>query len=755
MASGSFEPAGSSRRIVEHLPAISVVALTAMSVVAHLVPCDAAAAQWHNVAPIMLWMLLLFGWALAGLLRGELKIVLDRTTAAVLMLTLVPAISAAYIVITGSGNGRLAVNLAWQWAQFGVMFFLARQWLRSAADARMLAAVMVAIAAMLATFALVQYAVIMPQSRAEFERDPVAVMRSAGIEPTNPTQSKRFKDRLESTEPTATFALTNSLAGLLTPWLVMLVALSIAAVTRRQWQLWRWLVPMLILAVVLLLTKSRTALSATMFGIGLAAVYVSPLGPRIDWRIPVVLGGLGLLVLVGGVLSGIWDVQVFSEAPKSVLYRLEYWQATASLIRRFPLLGAGPGNFQDTYKWFQLPEASENIADPHNFVFEIGATAGALGLVALAAVAWCFVTQLRRAACDATAMSATSRLTAPFRAHVVGVVIGVVLGFGCGFLADLVPGVQLLYTGLPVGLVVLWLLRPWIFNGELTLPMLLIPLVALLVNLFAAGGISSPGVATSVWWLVVLALVVRGTSIDNRLTASIALSRNGQLVAVLVTLGLGVLYHRTVYDPVFRMPAAISEATVASRTGRTTDALNAAAMAAQIDPLSPLPYVTNNQQTVDLSDLWFQRLALEGDTQTLRSEFKLACESGARLDPRSENTFSQIAHRYLALYRRYGRRDDLEEAQHYYQQAVERFPNHALGHAQLAWVLHLAGDQRAAAAEAQAAYELDRRHGHVENKLAALMIYDTPPAPNLDQPPPPAEPTAEPIVERLRTASTP
>src|SRR5688500_5091073 len=104
-----IEPAPQASRVVEHLPAISVVALTAMTVVAHLVPCDTSAAQWHNVAPIMLWLLLLVGWALAGVTRGRANIVFDRTTLLVLVVTLLPGLSATYLCWTATGNGRLAL----------------------------------------------------------------------------------------------------------------------------------------------------------------------------------------------------------------------------------------------------------------------------------------------------------------------------------------------------------------------------------------------------------------------------------------------------------------------------------------------------------------------------------------------------------------------------------------------------------------------------------------------------------------------
>ena len=68
-----------------------------------------------------------------------------------------------------------------------------------------------------------------------------------------------------------------------------------------------------------------------------------------------------------------------AKAAKSFGYRLQYWQATMRMIAEHPLAGCGPGNFQDAYTAYKLPEASEEVADPHNFLLEVWATAGTRG----------------------------------------------------------------------------------------------------------------------------------------------------------------------------------------------------------------------------------------------------------------------------------------------------------------------------------------------------------------------------------------
>ena len=67
----------------------------------------------------------------------------------------------------------------------------------------------------------------MPHTRAEYQADPDRALRDAGLWfPPDSPERKLFEDRLANTEPMATFALTNSLAAFLAPWLVMLAGIA-------------------------------------------------------------------------------------------------------------------------------------------------------------------------------------------------------------------------------------------------------------------------------------------------------------------------------------------------------------------------------------------------------------------------------------------------------------------------------------------------------------------------------------------------
>jgi uncharacterized protein (TIGR03382 family) len=510
-----------------------------------------------------------------------------------------------------------------------------------------------------------------------------------------------------------------------------------------------FLVSALLLVAVLILTKSRTAYLATLGGIGLAVLYATPLGRRIDARILLAIGLVAIGGVIGGIVSGALDVEVLSEAPKSVLYRLQYWQATSQMIRDHAVLGVGPGNFQEYYKHYQLPEASENIADPHNFVLEIWSSAGTPAVFVLALLALIFAMQLRRRPKEEAEPPPADQLTAPLGAHAIGALVGVLLGYACGFLADLMPSTALLYTAIPAAALTLWLLQPWIERGELRLSLLLAALVALLVNLLAAGGISFPGVATSIWLLVAMALVTARPPRER------GLSRSASIGWLAAAAGAGTLFYFSVYSPVLVAESLGAEMVIAFQSGQMSEATALAQRATEIDTLSPDPWL-------HLANLRFERLMGE-DTPKTRGDLQTACEETIQRDPQSERTRTIFGDWYLRLWRHHGDEQNLSDlgtAAEHYQNAARLYPNNAMVHAQLAWVLHLLGRDEEAAAEAGVALDLDSRHDHAEYKLKSEYnpgVFDPGPSPGKRQPPFPDEfrkeadrLTTEPLMQWLR-----
>ncbi len=381
-------------------------AVIALFVARPLFPSEATASQGDGLPVVMLWLALGLLWLLAVVSRRQWELRFGWIDLAVAGLVGWHTIAGVYAAWHAAP--RPAVNTLWEWIGLGIAFFLARQLLVGQRTVRAACVVMVALATGVGVYGLYQYGVELPATRAYYEQDPEAALKQAGLEVNIQSREARlFRDRLYSTEPMATFALTNSLAGFLVPWLVLALGIALGSAhvpaTAPPYDLAKaernkaanpmGLRPRLgvlacavLMAAVLILTKSRTAYVATAVGLGLVGRFVRCSGWRIRWHWLAGLGATGVILVVVAAAIGGLDMLVLWEAGKSALYRLQYWRATLAMIYDRPWLGCGPGNFQASYTRYMLPTASEEIADPHNLLLEVWATAGTPGALALLAV---------------------------------------------------------------------------------------------------------------------------------------------------------------------------------------------------------------------------------------------------------------------------------------------------------------------------------------------------------------------------------
>ena len=238
------------------------------------------------------------------------------------------------------------------------------------------------------------------------------------------------------------------------------------------------------------------------------------------------VAALGVVVVsalvIGGLKTGRLDPLVVTEAGKSLQYRGEYWVGAWRVITENPSafwFGRGPGNFGWAYLQHKLPEASEEIRDPHNMVLDVWATAGVWAALALvSALGLGLYNALGPAskrlppAKPAESVSQAELDGPPERALWLvgwggaGLVVVVLLGrlnlfdfelqvrwviLGFGWVMAAVLG-QALWRRLPISAAAL---------GAAAL--------AVSVNLIAAGGIGFSAVAMPLWALVALGLNLR------------------------------------------------------------------------------------------------------------------------------------------------------------------------------------------------------------------------------------------------------
>jgi hypothetical protein len=219
---------------------------------------------------------------------------------------------------------------------------------------------------------------------------------------------------------------------------------------------------------------------------------------------------LGLLIVaVAGLLSTnqVW----LAGARRSLWFRIESWQATAGMIADAPWLGWGPGNFRDLYTAYKLPGSLEEVADPHNMILELWATASTPAMLAMVALlAFFFVEILARPIAPARATTDRLRPGQPIWQVPLGAVAGLPLAWLLGFVFHPLIGpsarpvaILLVAAGLIVMLAGIW---QWVERGVLTRTLLAAATAAMLINLSAAGGLGNPGISTGLWLLLAVGL---------------------------------------------------------------------------------------------------------------------------------------------------------------------------------------------------------------------------------------------------------
>jgi hypothetical protein len=761
-ASKRARPAVAQKKHVEYVRPWLLAALVAVCVARPLLPSEGASWLGDDLPFAMLLLTTAAGYLLWAAIRGGMARSLDIVDC--LVAVLVATCAASALVGASEGTPRYSINMLWAWVGQGVVFFLTRQLVRSAREARAIVAVMFALAVVLSVFGFYQVLVSLPADRAAYAADPESVMqRSLGQAfPAGSPERLRFEDRLQSTEPLATFALANSLAGFLASWLVVALgvgwnmldkhrspdALAPEEINRfgpppivragfktvgdcpnfakssqqngtvplfetsfeTSTRTIAFAVGIVTVAGCLLLTKSRSAYLAVAVGLALIPWCSRAHSGKIAWKFALACCAVLVVMIGAGVATGRLDAQVLTEAYKSLGFRLQYWQATLAMIAHYPWFGVGPGNFQDYYTQFKLPQASEEIRDPHNFLLEVWATGGTFAVLALWGTLGAFAWRMWHAVGPAPSWDVADPSDEGSARNVGLVFAGGAAGIALAFLIGPLFGYVLtegqVACGLLVGCAVGAIFWPWVVRGSFAPRLAALGVLVLAVHWLAAGGIAFPGVAGSFWILLALAL-------DETEPAANPAGRQRVTARLIAVVGLGLTCtaagacYYTAYQPVVRLQEAMSQAEgVSLPQARLVAYLDAA----RIDPLSADPWMA-------IASLEMQMLKQNRPSSQAYRHFVDATNSVRDLRPRSSATCRQIGNWYFEIYERNHAQDAANAALEFLRGAVELYPSSAVLRAELSRALQAVGQTDPATRHAERALELDRQMPHADKKL--------------------------------------
>ncbi len=507
---------------------------------------------------------------------------------------------------------RIGVNLAWEWAAMGVAYILLRWLPRGRGESAALALGMVITASAVGAYGIYQGVVEIPQLQEAYRRNPEVMRQQMGAaggqgQADDPRRAALEDRVLQSNEPFATFGLANSLAAYLVGPLVLLMAMGLRALSRpptpgaSRWPaLLAAAVPGLVLLTCLVMTKGRSAWIGLVVAAGLLAWRARRLVPR---RVLIGAGvGAALVVavlVVLGLKAGRLDPQVLTQSNLSMRYRIEYWTATWAMItEEAPTLGkalradtfwngVGPGNFGHNYVRYKLPQASEEIQDPHNLLMEAWATAGFWAFLALATALAAGLGLLLTRDDDDLAIEDDARdmPTWPVVASGLGLAMVLVLGRMNLFMEDLL---------------IRWLVlaASWVLFAALLLPLwrrATVPAFGLgaagasvTVALLASGGLGFPAVAMMLWGALALGLNLREGRPSGRPREAA-----GRMPAVALAIGWSALVgsYLGATLPFWRSEAAIERAEAALMSQRLDRAEAAYQAAEAADPYNARPWL--------------------------------------------------------------------------------------------------------------------------------------------------------------------
>lgn len=692
-------------------------------------------------------------------------------------------ISASVGIVSHRVWARPAATLAFQALGLVGLYVLGRRLALAPAARRFALAMLVAAITFLAGLGAYQATVVMPRDRAQYfeasEEQKQVLLRQIGIGSTDPDSRERrlFENRLESTEPTSSFTLANSLAAVLVVgWCLLLEygawLLLVPLLVRMRWirlsdhaandrsedsssivDRVAPLVVLLGLALVLgllVLTKSRAAVIA-------AGIVTLIWAIRFAWvhrlkSIPIAIVVLGVAVLGAGFAAGKLDWEVISEAPKSLLYRAQYWEASVPMVTSRPLLGVGPGSFQDRYREFQGVDASETVADPHNAWVEAFAVSGVPTGMCFLAVTLLALARLRRpqrvsplvdqTVDSETAAPAPRESVANDEPRFFGSEWHALITLGLGALGALVLATVLnVFMQLPIpfegwlvaslpALLIAWGLGRTLF-GPTVKPAEEAAvfrravggsLLALGLTLLVTGGYGFWGVAQWGWGLLGMwssASRLSPIPTDSRWAALLG-RLPAQTLLGLVVLGsslwlagvgfvVGPTYQTLVnYRPLLTRPGPAVGSAGEAREARLLDW-------SQADRLSEEPWG-------QLVGLYFQRwMSNEGGSED-RAAMLAAIDKFYELRPPAAVTSEGFGDFFLLAWYRNQRREDLEQAIKFFEQMSRLSPHDSLKQARLASVYALAGRNDQAREIAARALELDGLNTHRDRRLRLQFL---------------------------------
>lgn len=668
-------------------------------------------------------------------------------------------------------NPRTGWNGFWHIAGLLSFYCSLRSLLNSHIVRSVLAVILFAGSVSLAIEGVYQLLIEFPEQRRQYVSDPQSMLKEIGINATDGNaQRMRFEARLNSPEPRATYALTNSLAVQLSGALVSGLSLLWATLPIGFWKrrgqglsretpsgssllgkgrqgaaivakstrlsqgkslLFQSFLAgqIMIVASIWLATRSRAAFLAVAVAILLGLIWrfrsrlrsgesgaafrqFKEIVPQLCC---IALGSLAAFV-------ALWTMYPdwLSAAVRSATFRRDYWIATWQMLVDHGWSGVGLGNFQSYYPRYMLPTASETIADPHNWVLDLAVTCSvpmalviSIGLIRLLAVSPlpCSVNeQSDSESVDQDQVNACSLAS--------GAGLGAMLALaGIGLLER--PIVSLTVAMVLAGLlaILVWPLARQhsqeIWWGQK------LAAVTMLICLLASGSWQAPGLVVGLLCYLVSGAVAWSEKPDVNTMPSRRVRQPVDLLvpSIFTLLLVGFIWQS--WNPVLKSGAEVHGTFPSSASQR-----EAAERAAQLDPWD----AGWNRYQIELLVRAAAEANSASDFERWRVQIEQSIQSWTKRESISFLTWQRAGEHYLELAaeaNQWGLADQplLQSAAKCYENAIQAYPTSVQLRIQLAYSKLRLNDLEAADRQLGIAERLDQGTPHLDRKISSQLIW--------------------------------
>jgi O-antigen ligase len=207
----------------------------------------------------------------------------------------------------------------------------------------------------------------------------------------------QFEQKLTHGELLGFFSSPNTFAAVAVLLFAACVGIGIQKLVDRDSPKWGIYIAVgsLALGWILYCAQSKTAGATPVLGVGIILLFVLLHQEcrdrhRVFFFYGVASVALGMLAVIG---HGLYHRGLFpGHFSNSLDFRWKYWVASAGIFRAHPWIGVGWSNFSLHYLAHRLPEAAEEIKDPHSFLVrffaELGIVGGGLCIAWLLRLTW-------------------------------------------------------------------------------------------------------------------------------------------------------------------------------------------------------------------------------------------------------------------------------------------------------------------------------------------------------------------------------